>query len=94
MGIDDQAGHFIVFVGNHGLVQELLQRDIGQRNPRRDHLLGAVGRDPGEAVAGAWWRRLGQEITQIVKDINGGIYGVAIDHGCSRPSARLRQQPP
>ena len=34
-----------------------------------------------------------QEITQIVKDIGGGIDGVAEDHGCSGASAHLRRQP-
>ena len=69
MAVDDQAGDLIVFVGNDGLLQELLQRNVGQRDPRRDHLLGAVGRHPGEPVAGARRRGLGEEIAEIIEHI-------------------------
>ena len=63
------------------------QRNVGERDPRRDHLFGALGRDPGQAVARARRRGLGQEIAQIGEDIGGGIDGVAIDHGGSGPPA-------
>src|SRR5882724_10724106 len=68
-------------------MQELFQRHVGQRDPRRDHLRRAIGCDPRQAVAGARWRGLGQEIAQIIEDIGGCIDGVAIDHGGSGPSA-------
>ena len=50
MGIDDQAGDLVVFVGNDRLKQELLQRNVGERDPRGDHLFGALGRDSGQTV--------------------------------------------
>ncbi len=87
MGIDDQAGNFIVFIGNDGFVQELFQRHVGERNPRRDHLRRGLGRDARQAVTGARRRGLGEQIAQIVEDIGGGIDGVSIDHGGSGPSA-------
>src|SRR5882724_12237913 len=71
MRIDNQTGDFIVFVGNDGLMQELFQRHVGQRDPRRDHLRRAIGCDPRQAVAGAWWRGLGQQIAQIIENIGG-----------------------
>ncbi len=51
MRIGDQTGDFVVLVGNHRFLQELPQGHVRQRDPRRDHLLGALGRKPGQAVA-------------------------------------------
>ena len=93
VAIDDQAGDLIVFVGDDGLLQELLQRNVRQRHPRRDHVLGAIGGDARQAIAGARRRGLGQEIAQIIEDIGGGIDDVTIDHGGSGPSARLPRRP-
>jgi hypothetical protein len=62
VSVEDEAGDFIVFIGNDDLVQELFQRNVSERDPRRDHLLRALGRDPGQAVARARWRGFGQEI--------------------------------
>ena len=93
MGIEDQPGDFIVLVGDHGFVQELLQRNVGKRNPCRDHRFGAVGCDPGETIARARRRGLGQEIAQVIEDIGGGIDGVAIGHGGSAPSAQVARRP-
>src|SRR5438093_9083829 len=87
MGVDDQAGDFVVLVGNDGFKQELFQGNVGQRDPRRDHLLRAFGGDPRQAVAGPRRRGLGQEIAQIFEDVAGGIDGVAVNHGGSRPAA-------
>jgi hypothetical protein len=56
-------------------LQKLLERNVGQRHPRRDHLLGTVGGDPGQPVAGARRRRLGQQIAQIIEYVGGGIDG-------------------
>jgi hypothetical protein len=52
VAVDDQAGDLVVLVRDHGFTEKLPERQVGQRHPRRDHLLGAVGRDTGEAVAG------------------------------------------
>ena len=91
MAIDDQAGDLVVLVGDDGLLQELLQRNVRQRHPRRDHLLGAIGGDPRQAIAGARRRGLGQQIAQIVEDVGGGIDDVAIDHGGSGAIMRLQR---
>src|SRR6059058_4322016 len=87
MGVDDQTRDFVVLVGNDGFMQELFQGNVGQRDPRRDHLLRAFGCDPRQAVAGPRRRGLGQQIEQIFEDVAGGIDGVAVDHGGSRPAA-------
>ena len=48
MGIEDQPGDLVVLVRDHGLVEELLERHVGERHPRRDHLFGAFGRNAGK----------------------------------------------
>ena len=73
MAVDDQAGDLVIFVGDHGLVEELAQRQVGQRHPRRDHLFGAVGGNAGQPIARARRGRLGQQVAQIVEDVGGGI---------------------
>src|SRR3981189_3601637 len=87
MRIDNQTGDFIVFVGNDGLMQELFQGHVGQRDPRRDHLLRAIGCDPCQAVAGARRRGPGPEIARVFEYVAGSINRMAIDHGGSGPSA-------
>jgi hypothetical protein len=59
MVIHDQAGDLVVFISNDGFLQELLQGKVGQRHPRRHHLPGAPGCDPGQPVAGPRRRGLG-----------------------------------
>ena len=58
MAVDDQAGDLVVFIGDDGFLQELLQRHIGQRHPRRHHLLGASAAIPPagrrSAAASPW----------------------------------------
>ncbi len=87
MGVDDQAGNLVVFIGNDGLLQELLKRNVSERNPRRNHFLGAVGGNSGQAVAGTRWRGFGKEIAKVVENVGGGTYGMPIDHVRSGPSA-------
>jgi hypothetical protein len=90
VAVDDQTRHLITLVGNDRLVQEALERNIGERKPGCDHLLGAIGGDPGQPVAGARWRRLGQEIAQVVENVTGGSNDVAINHGTPRLHRHLR----
>jgi len=80
VGVHDQARDFVIFVGNDGLVKELLERDVGKGDPRGHHLLGALGGDPGKAVTGARRRGFGQEIAKVVEDIARVTDGVPIDH--------------
>ena len=61
----------------------MLEREVGERQPRRNHLLGAVGRDAGQPVAGARRGRLGEQVAQIIELIRGGIDRLAIDHAGS-----------
>jgi hypothetical protein len=91
VGIGDQTGNFVLFVGNDGFLEELLERNVGECNPRRNHLLGALGGDPSQAVSGTRRRGFGQEIAKVLEDVGGGIYGMPIDHVRSGPSARCAE---
>ena len=46
--VEDQPGDFVLLVGDHRLVEESPQRQVGQRHARRHALLGAVGGDARE----------------------------------------------
>ena len=80
MAIEDQPGDLVVLVRDHGLVEELLERHVGERHPRRDHLFGAFGSDAGKTVAGPRRRRLGEQLAQIGEYIGGGTDDLAVDH--------------
>ena len=92
MAIKDEPGDFIVFVGNDGLMQKLLEWNVGKRHPRRDHLLGALGGDPRKTVTRARRRGLGQEIAQPVEDVGGAINSATICHGGSGRRRWARRQ--
>ena len=98
MAVDDQAGDFVVLIGNDGRLQKLRERGVRQRHPRRDHLLGTVGGNSGQPVPGARWARLGHQFAQVGEDMSRGVDGVAIDHGENLPpwpaSAMTRQPLP
>ena len=85
VAVDNQAGDLVVLVRDNSFIEELLERDVGERHARRDHLLGAVGRNAGETVAGARRGRLGEQVAQIIEGVRGGIDGLAIDHDGSGP---------
>ncbi|MEY9762794.1 hypothetical protein ABH988_003579 [Bradyrhizobium ottawaense] len=84
MAVDDEAGDLVGLVGNHGFLQELAERDVGERHPRRDHLLGGVGGDPGQPVAGARRRRPGKEVAQVREGVGRCVDGMAVDQGSLR----------
>ena len=74
-------------MGEHAALRRYLQpRDDAVEQARRDHLLGAVGRNAGEAIAGTRRRRLGEQVAQIIEHIGGGIDGLAIDLMAPGPS--------
>ena len=52
MAVDDQAGDLVRLVGHHGLVEKMLERDIGKSHLRRDALDIGLRRDPRQRVAG------------------------------------------
>ena len=87
MAIDDQASDLVGLVRNDRLVEELLERHIGQRDPRGNHLLGAFGSNTGKAITGARGTCLGKEIAEIVKNVGGITDDVPIGHICSGRSA-------
>ncbi len=89
MAVDDQAGDLVVLEGNDGLLEELAERNVRQRHPRRDHLLGAVGGNSRQPVARARRGGLGQQVAQIVEHVAGGVDGVTIDHGGSATTLAL-----
>ena len=51
VGVDDQARDVVVLVGHHRLVEEVRERQVGQRGLRRDPLGGRLGGHPGQEVA-------------------------------------------
>ena len=65
MAIHDQPRDFIRFIGNHGVVQKMRQRQVGQRALSRDPLGRALGRDAGQCVARAGRRGARQQRPQI-----------------------------
>jgi hypothetical protein len=81
MRIDDKTRDLIVLVGHDHFLQELPERHIRERHPRGDHLLGGLGCNPGQPVAGSRRRCLGHEVAQIREDMRMVTDGVAIDHG-------------
>ena len=88
MAIDDQTRHLVGLIRNDRLGEELLERHIGERDPRGHHLLGAVGSDTGKAIAGTRRTCLGQEIAKIVEDVGGITDGVPIGHALLRTDQR------
>src|SRR5215213_3959061 len=80
MTIENQPCDLVILVRDHRLVEELLERHVGERHPRRDHLLGAFGSYTRKPVAGPRWRRLGEQFAQIGEYIGGGTDDLAIDH--------------
>ncbi len=69
MAIDNQPGDLVVLIGHDHFLQELAERHVGQRHSRGDHLLRGFGCDPGQPIAGARRRRLGEQLAQGRKDI-------------------------
>ena len=87
MGVDHEAGDLVSLVGDDGLGEELAERNIGERHPRRDHLFGAAGGNARQAVARARRGRLGEQIAQIAEAVARGVDGVAVDQKPLRVSS-------
>src|SRR5690242_4972253 len=80
MAIEDQPGDLVVLIRDHRLVEELLERHVRERHPRRDHLFRAFGRHSGKTVAGPRRRRLGEQFAQVAEYVGGGADDLAMDH--------------
>ncbi|MNG30506.1 hypothetical protein D3C84_1161340 [compost metagenome] len=76
MGIDDQPGDFIGFVGDQCFLQEVAQRRVGQRH-LRGHPLAIVERgDAGQEISGARRTGLGQHFLEVVEAVSLGADGM------------------
>ena len=69
MRVHDQPRHFVVFVGNHLLRQEVREGKIGEGILRGHALLRRTRRQAGKRVAAAQRRCLGQQFAQIRKAV-------------------------
>ena len=58
-------------------MQKLLQRNIRQRHPRRDHFFCGVRRNLRQPIAGARRRRLGQQIAQAIEEQGAATQEIA-----------------
>ncbi|MCY1183906.1 hypothetical protein D9M73_245610 [compost metagenome] len=67
MAVDDQPRDLVFLVGNQRLVEEVLQRDVGQGHLRGDALAVAGGGYTGEVVAGACRAGLGHHVLEAVE---------------------------
>ncbi|MNN51667.1 hypothetical protein D3C81_1663240 [compost metagenome] len=82
MGVDDQSGDFIGFVGNQHVLQEVAQRDVRQRHLRGDSFAIIERRDAGQKVAGTCRAGLGHYILEAVEAVGLGADGMGIcGHG-------------
>ena len=81
MAINDEAGDLVVLIRHDGFGKKLLERDVRQRHPRRDHFLRGIRRNTRQPVAGTRRRGLSQQIAQVIEDIRLRTDGVAIGHG-------------
>ena len=67
VAVEDEPRHLVLGIGHEHVVEEIGQRHVGEGEARRHHLLRRPGRDPGEEVAGAPRRRLGEQRLQAVE---------------------------
>ena len=83
MRIENEPRHLVTLVGHHGLFEKTRERQIGQRHARRDSLLPAFRREPGEPVARAARRGAPEKRPQIVKDVMRAARIASIRHEAS-----------
>ena len=83
MGIEDEAGDLVLVIGDHGLVQEPAEREVGQRHARGDAFLGRRGGEAGQGIARAQWGGLGQQVLQVGESPGDAADGVCVAHRSS-----------
>jgi hypothetical protein len=76
VAVQDQARHLVRLVRHDGVLEEIRQRHLGERDLRHRPLDFSLCRDPRQDVARAQRRGLGEQLAQRRDDISG-----AIDHG-------------
>ena len=67
VAVDDQAGDFILLVGDQRFVEKALERHVRQGHLRRCPLGVAAGGDFGQIIPGAGRTGLGHELAQAVE---------------------------
>ncbi len=82
MGIEDETGYLVGFVGDEGLSKKRFQGHIGKGQLRGGALFGGRGGQPCQLVAGARGRSLPEENAQVRELINAAGDGVPESHRC------------
>ena len=91
VGVDDQSGDFIVFVGDQGFFEKMLERNVGQRHLRGHALAVIERRNAREKVAGACGAGLGHDVLEAVEAVGLGADGMGkSSHGRSPPVVLTR----
>ena len=70
MRVDNQPRDFVVFIGHYCFFKEVRERQIGQRKLRRHALFGRLRSHPGQHIAAAQRRGLGQQFAQSGKGVS------------------------
>ena len=84
MCVEDKPGDLVGLVGDDGLVEEALQRQVGEGDLRGDALLRGGGADAGELIAGACGGGAGEEGREGVKSVADAGDGVRVGHSSLR----------
>jgi len=83
VGVDNEAGDFVFFVGDDLLGEEVSQGQVGQGILGGYALLGGVGGQPCEGVAAAEGRGFGEEVAQVGEGVARGAESVGEGHGAA-----------
>jgi hypothetical protein len=80
VGVGDEAGDFVGFVGDDVLFEEVGEREIGEGELGGYALLGGAGGDAGEDVTATGRGGFGQQVAQVGEGVAGGADGVGEGH--------------
>ncbi|MNF97092.1 hypothetical protein D3C84_799080 [compost metagenome] len=76
MGVDDQPGDFIGFIGNQRFFEKMLERDIGKGHLCGNALAIVACGDAGEEIARAGRAGLGHHVLEAVEAVGLGTDAV------------------
>ena len=65
MGIADEAGDFVGFVGDEGFGEEALEGNVGEFHLRGNALFGSVSREACQLISGACRGGFGEQGFQV-----------------------------